>query len=98
MNLRARVAKLELIQGGGVPTDREFQDASALLRRHFEVIGGPEIFGYDPDPQELLLMRAAEAAGEIAAAREVKRGWRRAHGHREQTVDEIVAWIEEAFP
>jgi hypothetical protein len=98
VNVRARLAKLELIQGGRVPTDNEFQDAARLLNRHFDAIGAPEIFGVAPDPQQVALMRAAEAAGEIAKARDIERRWKRAHGYCQQTMPEIVAWIEEAFP
>src|SRR5438477_5841285 len=43
MTLRTRLAKLEVVVGGRVPTEREFCDAMNLCSRHFEAIVWPEI-------------------------------------------------------
>src|SRR5258708_5232515 len=91
MILRSRVAKLELINGGRAPTEREFSDALQLLERHFEAIGLTEISArmadefpacgvHIPDLNEVLLMKVAEASGRIAAAREVRRRYWKARG------------------
>jgi len=86
MTLRSRVAKLEVVVGGRVPAEREFCDAMKLLARHFEVIVWPEILAdtghpHEPDPAEVVLMKAAAAAGQIAAAEDVQRRNMRAHGY-----------------
>jgi hypothetical protein len=48
-----------------------------------------------PDPDEALLMRAAEASGQVAAAQnqDVMKRYRRAKGYRERTETEIKAEI-----
>ena len=103
VSLRNRIGKLEVITGGRVPTEREFCDAMNLCSRHFEAIVWPEILAdtahpYEPDPAEVVLMKAAVAAGQIAAAEDIRDRYRRAHGYQEQTVEEAMAQLAEVFP
>jgi hypothetical protein len=103
MTLRTRLAKLEVVVGGRVPTEREFCDAMKLCSRHFEAIVWPEILAdtahpYEPDPAEVVLMKAAAAAGQIAAAEDVQDRYRRAHGYQEHTVEEAMAQLAGVFP
>jgi hypothetical protein len=56
----------------------------ALIDRHFAAIGAPEIFEFQADdPGEVLLMKAAEATGKVAAARDIRERYRRAKGYVE---------------
>jgi hypothetical protein len=103
MTLRTRLAKLEVVVGGRVPTEREFCDAMKLCSRYFEAIVWPEILAdtahpYEPDPAEVVLMKAAAAAGQIAAAEDVRHRYMRAHGYQEQTIEEAMAQLAEVFP
>src|SRR3954447_25733885 len=78
--LVARVSRLELIGGTeSSPSQREFQEAETLLRRH-AAVGTAEILGSEADPNEAALMKAAEEAGEIEAARDIKRRYWLARG------------------
>lgn len=108
MSLNGRVARLEMKATARCPSNHELRDAYQLLSRHFRAIHAPAIFGaaWDtaPDPAEVMLMREAEASGRIAAAREVRSRYLRAHGHRdpnEMTVEErrkaVRAELDRAF-
>src|SRR4051812_18855571 len=78
--LAARVARLEQARGTqSAPSEREFQEAEALLRRH-GTVGAAEILGTEVDPNEAALMKVAEESGDIEAAREIERQYWRARG------------------
>ena len=101
-SLRNRVAKLEVIRGDRAPSEHEFVDAVRLISTHFEAIHAPEIFGCEANPAEVLLMKAAEAAGEIAAAEDVRRRYYRAKGldieaEGRQRGEEVLASLTELF-
>ena len=103
MSLNARLAKLEVITGGRVPTEAEMIAASRLLARHFEAVVLPRLTAetadefpdqvFVPDPGEALLMRAAEASGQVAAAEDVMKRYRRAKGYIDPTEAEFQAKI-----
>ena len=98
MTLRTRVTKLELVHGGRMPTVSELQDAMALTARHFEAIVWPQIVPeFQVDPAEALLMRAAEASGQLAKAQDVEERYRRAHGYPEPDAAAVIAEIEGIF-
>ena len=90
-SLNGRITKLERIDGGRVPSEDEFREARKLLDRHAHATFLPELFGFEADPGEFLLMKAAEADGRIAAARDVKRRYHRAKGYPELTAERIEA-------
>jgi hypothetical protein len=106
MSLHARVARLE-VAGGSVPSQTELREAYQLTDRYFRAIRALEIFGPDdweePPPQEVQLMRAAEASGCVAAARDVIQRYRRAQGHddsqlgTEERRARVMALLDEAF-
>src|SRR3954471_20945056 len=89
MTLQTRVKRLELVAGtaAGV-SDREFEEAMELLRRHGAVMASKillEAAGCewdDPkiDPNEAALMMTAKKSGQIDAARDIKRRYWRARG------------------
>jgi len=99
-SLHGRVTKLERIDGGRVPSEDEFREARKLLDRHAHATFLPELFGFEADPREVLLMKAAEGDGRIAAARDVERRYRRAKGYPEVTEARIEAhraYLREIF-
>jgi hypothetical protein len=89
MRLNGRVARLEMKTAPRCPTDRELREGCQLLDRHFRALHAPAIFGPawcpEPDPVEVIRMKEAEASGRIAAAREVRCRYSRAHGHRDRS-------------
>jgi hypothetical protein len=108
VSLNSRVARLERKTAPGCPTDHELREACQLLDRCFKALYAPAIFGpawgTEPDPVEVMLMKEAEASGRIAAAREVRRRYSRAHGHRdpsEMSVEDrqkaVLAELDAAF-
>jgi hypothetical protein len=108
MSLSGRVARLERKTVPRCPTDHELREACQLLDRHFRALHAPAIFGplwrTEPDPVEVMLMKEAETSGRIAAAREVRRRYSRAHGHRdlsEMSVEDrqkaVLAELDKAF-
>ena len=97
VSLRNRIGKLEIITGGRVPTEREFLEAMALIDRHFAAIGGPEIFELEADPAEVLLMKAAEATGQVAAARDIRERYERGKGYVRPDPQVVLAQLREIF-
>ena len=100
--LAARVARLERVRGTpSAPSEREFQEALALLRRH-GAVKVAEILGSEADPNEAALMEAAEEAGEIEAAGDIKRRYWLARGvdieeRERRDAEESMAWFREVF-
>jgi hypothetical protein len=80
MTLRTRVAKIEYLAnyGHGNTTDRELEEAERLLDRAADVHVHELIWG-EPHPDAVLIL-AAEASGEVEAAREVRRRYWKARG------------------
>jgi hypothetical protein len=97
VSLRNRIGKLELITGGRVPTEREFLEAMALIDRHFAAIGAPEIFEFEADPAEVLPMKAAEATGKVAAARDIRERYERAKSYVDPDPQAVLAELREFF-
>src|SRR5438094_359504 len=75
-----RSAKRESRSGSRVRTARELLEAMAVIDGHFGAIGGREIFELEADPSEVLLMKAAEATGQVAAARDIRERYERGKG------------------
>jgi hypothetical protein len=75
MTLSTRIMKLESVGGRKGPvSERELAVARALLERHCMA------WMYEGDPQEMALMKIAEASGEIEAARNTERRYLRSRG------------------
>jgi hypothetical protein len=77
VSLNGRVARLEMKRVPRCPTDHELREACQLLDRCFKALHA------SGDPVEVILMKEAEASGSAAAARELRRRYTRAHGHRD---------------
>ena len=87
--MQTRVKRLEAVAGAvaGV-TQKEFEDAVELLRRHGRVfaskilhdVAGCDWDDPDIDPNEAALMMAARTSGQIDAARDIERRYWRARG------------------
>ena len=80
MSLQSRIAKIEGLAGRVGVSERQYLDAQAFISRHFGALYLPEILGFEADPREVALMKAAEAADEVEAARDVRRRYWRARG------------------
>ena len=81
MNFEARLRKVETAAGlGRAPTEEEFRAALALIRRHFEVVVLPELFGISVDEDELAAMRAVADSGQLDGAYQTQRRYWRARG------------------
>ena len=102
MSLATRVTRLELVAGTSfVPSEREFQEAEALLQRHARVAVA-RIFDLDLDPDEAALMMIAEKSGHIETARETKRRYWLARGvdideQDRQRIEDFQAHLAEVF-
>ena len=102
MSLQARVARIESLAGRVGVSERQYLDAKALISRHFGALYLPEILGFEADPREVALMKAAEAAGEVEAARDVRRRYWRARGvdteaRGRERMTEVQRRVQELF-